>query len=84
MVFCSNRLEEIKNFGKVRRINYRASIHGDNKDTCEKEQVWKCVSMKKYVKVWRLKTRCHRRWMDPTRQEKEKGGTLSQYNNARD
>ena len=37
--FCSNMLEEIKNYGKVRRIKYGASIHGDNKDTCEKEQV---------------------------------------------
>ena len=42
-------------------------------------------SMKKYEKIWRLKTRCHRRWMDPARQEKkEKGGTLSQSNNAGD
>ena len=47
-------MEEIKNYGKVRRIKYGASIHGDNKDTCEKEQVWKCIrgkvwkSMKKY------------------------------------
>ena len=56
MVLCSNRLEEIENYGKVRRIKYGASmrIHGDNKDTCEKEQVWKCIrgkvwkSMKKY------------------------------------
>ena len=31
-------------------------------------------SMKKYEKVWRLKTRCHRRWMDPARQEKREGG----------
>ena len=43
MVFCSNRLEEVENYGKVRRIKYGASIHGDNKDTCGKEQVWKCV-----------------------------------------
>ena len=34
MVFCSNRLEEIRNYGKVRRIKYRTSVHGDNKDTC--------------------------------------------------
>ena len=32
MVFYSNRLEEIKGYGKVRRIKYGASIHGDNKD----------------------------------------------------
>ena len=37
--FCSNRLEEVKYYGKVRRIKYGASIHGDNKDTCEKEQI---------------------------------------------
>ena len=43
MVFCSNRLEEVGNYGKVRRIKYGASVHGDNKDTCGKEQVWgKC------------------------------------------
>ena len=34
MVFCSNRLEEVGNYGKVRRIKYGASVHGDNKDTC--------------------------------------------------
>ena len=38
MVFCSNKLEEIKNYGKVTRIKYGASmrIYGDNKDTCKK------------------------------------------------
>ena len=41
MVFCSNRLEEIKNYGKVRRIKCGVSmgIYGDNNDTCEKEKV---------------------------------------------
>ena len=54
--FCSNMLEKIRNYGKVRRKKYGASIgiYGDNKDTCEKEQVWKCIRgniwrrMKKY------------------------------------
>ena len=41
MVFCSNRLEEIKDYRKVRRIKNGASmgIYGDNDDTCEKEKV---------------------------------------------
>ena len=34
MVFCCNRLEEIGNYKKVRRIKDVASVYGDNKDTC--------------------------------------------------
>ena len=34
MVFCCNRLEEIGNYKKVRRIKDLASVHGNNKDTC--------------------------------------------------
>ena len=34
MVFCSNRLEEIGNYRKVRRIKDGASVYGDKKDTC--------------------------------------------------
>ena len=34
MVFCCNRLEEIGNYKKVRRIKDVASVHGDKKDTC--------------------------------------------------
>ena len=41
-------------------------------------KMYKGESMKKYEKVWRLRTPCHRRWMDLARQKKEKGGTLSQ------
>ena len=39
--YCSNKLEEIKGYGKVRRRKYGASmkIYGDKEDTCEKEQV---------------------------------------------
>ena len=44
-------MEEIKGYGKVRRIKYGASmkIHVDDKDTLEKEQVWKCTR----GKVWK-------------------------------
>ena len=54
-------MEEIRGYGKVRRIKYGASmgIYGDNDDTCE--------SMKKYEKLRRLRTRWYRRWMDPAR-----------------
>ena len=41
-------MEEVENYGKVRRIKYGASIHGDNKDMCGKEQVW--------GKMWGLRT----------------------------
>ena len=34
MVFFSNRLEDIGNYRKVRRIKAGASVYGDNKDTC--------------------------------------------------
>ena len=34
MVLCSNRLEEIGNYRKVRRIKDGASIYGDTKDMC--------------------------------------------------
>ena len=37
-------------------------------------KMYKGESMKKYEKVWRLRTCCHRRWMDPARQEKREGG----------
>ena len=47
-------------------------------------KTYKGECMKENGKVWRLKTRWHRRWMDPERQEKREGGTLSQYKNARD
>ena len=47
-------------------------------------KMYKGESMKKYEKVRRLRTRWYRRWMDPARQEKREGGTLSQYNIARD
>ena len=40
MVFRSNRLEEVENYGKVRRIRYGANIHGNNNDSCGKEQEW--------------------------------------------
>ena len=53
-------------------------IQGYKEDMCEKEQVWKCMkkgeSMKKYENVWRIRTRCYRRWMDRARQEKREGG----------
>ena len=39
-------------------------------------KIYKGESMKKYEKVWRLKTRCYRRWMDPARQEKKRRGVL--------
>ena len=50
MFFCINRLKEIKNYGKVRRIMYGASmgINGENNYTCEKEKL-----RKKYEKVRR-------------------------------
>ena len=75
-------MEEIRGYGKVRRIKYGASIriHGDNKNTYEKEQVWKYIrgkvwkSMKEYGES---RTRCHGRWMYCARQEKREGGTLS-------
>ena len=34
MLICSNSLEEIGDYGKVRRIEDIYSIYGDNKDTC--------------------------------------------------
>ena len=37
--FCSNRLEEIGNYRKVRRIKDEASVYGDKKDTCGRK--WK-------------------------------------------
>ena len=36
MVLCCNRLKEIGNYTKVRRIKDVASVYGDNKDTCGK------------------------------------------------
>ena len=47
-------------------------------------EMYKGESMKKYENVWRIRTRCNRRWMGCARQEKREGGTLSLYNNARD
>ena len=41
-------------------------------------KIYKGESMKKYEEVWKIRTRCNGRWMDHARQEKEKGGTLSQ------
>ena len=37
-------------------------------------KMYKGESMKKNEKVWRLRTRWHRRWMDPARQEKREEG----------
>ena len=39
-------------------------------------KVYKGESMNKYGKVWRLRTCCHRRWIDPARQEKKRRGVL--------
>ena len=46
-------------------------------------EMYKAGNMKKYKDVWKIRTGCHRRWMDCAKARiKEKGGTLSQCNIA--
>ena len=48
-------------------------------------KIYKGENMKKYEGVWRIRTRCHGRWMYHASKEKREGGySVPVYNSAKD